>query len=370
MSVSNRHMHIIVFDNPYPPNYGGAIDMYYKIEALSALGIKIDLHILYNKRNDVSKLETLCETVSMYKTKKMFWKHFSLQPFSVKTRNIKALNRNLKNCDAPILFESLRTCAIFKSHSFKQKVAVRCHSIEHNYSWGLSKSEFNWIKKSAHYVEGYKQKYFESVLNKADVLFPISKFELRYFSENYKPKSIFLPPFKGEKEVISKEGFGKYALYHGDLSISDNIKSALFIIDVFSELDKKLIIASYTIVPKILREIERYSNITFEHITNPNKLQVCIQNAHINALYSYQESGTKLKVYTALLYGRHCIVNKNIVDDESILSICNIANSKSEYQKLVRNLFNEEFIVTQDRIKTLKAQSDRESAKKIIAALY
>ena len=37
-------LHIICLDAPSPPNYGGAIDMYYKIRALALAGTRIILH--------------------------------------------------------------------------------------------------------------------------------------------------------------------------------------------------------------------------------------------------------------------------------------------------------------------------------------
>ena len=40
----NKHLHIVSFDVPYPPDYGGAIDVYYKLKALHEEGIKIYLH--------------------------------------------------------------------------------------------------------------------------------------------------------------------------------------------------------------------------------------------------------------------------------------------------------------------------------------
>ncbi|MCX6283192.1 MAG: mannosyltransferase, partial [Bacteroidetes bacterium] len=39
-----QHLHIVSFDIPYPPDYGGVIDVYYKIKTLSEAGVKIHLH--------------------------------------------------------------------------------------------------------------------------------------------------------------------------------------------------------------------------------------------------------------------------------------------------------------------------------------
>lgn len=42
--MSDKFLHIVSFDIPYPVNYGGVIDVYYKIEALHKKGIKVILH--------------------------------------------------------------------------------------------------------------------------------------------------------------------------------------------------------------------------------------------------------------------------------------------------------------------------------------
>ena len=40
-----KDLHIVCLAQPYPPNYGGAVEMYYKLKALHAAGVKITLHI-------------------------------------------------------------------------------------------------------------------------------------------------------------------------------------------------------------------------------------------------------------------------------------------------------------------------------------
>ena len=65
-----NHLHIISFDIPYPANYGGAIDVFYRIKALHDAGIKIILHCWYKeKRTTEPILESLCEKVYYYKRK-------------------------------------------------------------------------------------------------------------------------------------------------------------------------------------------------------------------------------------------------------------------------------------------------------------
>ena len=44
MVISKNQLHIVSFDVPYPPNYGGVIDVFYKLKALFDLGIEIYFH--------------------------------------------------------------------------------------------------------------------------------------------------------------------------------------------------------------------------------------------------------------------------------------------------------------------------------------
>ena len=365
-----KEIQIVAFNNPYPPNFGGAIDMFYKIKALSELGVLIHLHVFYNKREDISGLNSLCKTIHMYKSNKSLIKHLSLLPYCVNTRLSKELINNLNKNKSPIIFESIRTTGGLIKNKFEQKTAIRCHNIEHDYSWGLFKSERNWFKKVAFLIEGYKLKYYEYILNKTDFLLTLSYFEYSYYSKSFESKSFFLPVFHGNENVKGYDGFGKYALYHGDLAISDNVKSAFFIISIFKDLKEELIIASSTKNTKLINEISKYENINFELIVNENQLKDLIKNAHINVLYSFQKSGTKLKVFNALYIGRHCILNENIIDDSDILDICEVATTKKEYQKAVNKMFKINFEVSQKRLDALKKYGSKLNAEKLIEIIF
>ena len=66
-----KELHIISFNYPYPPSYGGIIDVYYKIKALSDLGIKIHLHCFVDKIpvNIDPEVEESTESVFFYEKK-------------------------------------------------------------------------------------------------------------------------------------------------------------------------------------------------------------------------------------------------------------------------------------------------------------
>ncbi|HMX05330.1 MAG TPA: hypothetical protein PKE14_11715, partial [Chitinophagales bacterium] len=64
--MKSKHLHIISFNVPYPPDYGGVIDVFNKIKALHAEGIKIHLHCFEYGRNEAPELNAFCEHVYYY----------------------------------------------------------------------------------------------------------------------------------------------------------------------------------------------------------------------------------------------------------------------------------------------------------------
>ncbi|MEG2515024.1 MAG: glycosyltransferase family 1 protein, partial [Bacteroidaceae bacterium] len=48
-------LHIISFQVPFPPNYGGVIDVFYKLKSLKDLGYYLILHTYQYKRSKYEK---------------------------------------------------------------------------------------------------------------------------------------------------------------------------------------------------------------------------------------------------------------------------------------------------------------------------
>jgi hypothetical protein len=63
----HKSLHIVSFDIPYPPIYGGIIDVFYKIKALKELGVSIHLHTFIYGKEKQPELENYCEKVHYYK---------------------------------------------------------------------------------------------------------------------------------------------------------------------------------------------------------------------------------------------------------------------------------------------------------------
>ncbi len=348
-----QHIHIVCLDNPYPPNYGGAIDMFYKIKVLAELQIKIHLHYFdYHERKDITELKKNCETVHVYE-RITGWKGLSLrQPYIISSRINMRLIENLNKDNYPIILEGLHCGGLIPFvNKEKRKIIVRVHNNEEAYYTNLFKAESNIFKKIYFAFEKYQlEKYQRTLL--PDILYAcISEKETNYFkSELNLKKSFHLPPFVAWPEVNCKEGLGEYCLYHGNLAVSENEIAANYLINIFSKLSATLIIAGNDPSNHIHQKLKKYGHIKL--VKNPalHELEALIKNAQINILPSFTETGIKLKLLHALFQGRHCIVNEMMIAGTGLSDLCTIINDESEMNEVVYKLFGKE--LTADEIET------------------
>ena len=229
-----KTIHLVTFDVPFPPNYGGVIDVYYKIIALHKQGISIILHTYIDKHTERhNELEKYCLRVFYYKRNNQFLSLLSSMPFRVVSRNNSLLIKNINKFQAPIIFEGLHTTFLLSKNVLKNKTYVRTHNVEHNYFEGLAKSESNILKKVFYFIEARKLKSFEKYLHKADGIFTISPNDQHYFSKVYGKKATYIPVCHEAQPLKRTNSQGSFILYHGDLRISDNKKAVNFLIDVY-----------------------------------------------------------------------------------------------------------------------------------------
>ena len=55
------HLHIVTFNVPWPADYGGVIDVYYRVKALSEMGVRVHLHCYTYGREEAEELRKKLE---------------------------------------------------------------------------------------------------------------------------------------------------------------------------------------------------------------------------------------------------------------------------------------------------------------------
>lgn len=366
--MSNK-LHIISLDIPYPPDYGGMIDVFYKLKALSSLGLEITLHCFeYGSRTPNAVLNQYCKKVIYYPRKTGFQGLNASLPYIVSSRDDKTLLLNLMQDNSSILFEGLHTTFWLNHPSLKNRIKLlRAHNIESDYYYQLGNHASSYLKKLYFYLESNRLKWYENYLSGMQHLLSISEADTRYFSKCYPniPTS-YIPAFHANEEVNIIPGHGKYCLYHGNLSVAENIKSVRYLVkEVFNDLNIPLIIAGKNPPADLINHVADHISI----IANPSEqeMETLICEAHIHVLPSFQNTGMKLKLLHALFAGRFCIMNQSILDENISSAIIFAKDASAFKQHILQTMplpFTEEAI--ESRKKVLKPYMNVVNGQKII----
>ena len=342
-NTSDKHLHIVSFDVPYPANYGGVIDVFFRIKALSQRGVKIHLHCFEYGREHSAYLESFCHSVTYYKRETKVAKLFNTLPYIVCSRDSEELRNNLLKDDYPILLEGLHCCSILTYDVFKDRnIIVRAHNVEHEYYEHLAMAEVDAKKKVYLRQEVRKLKDFESILNKAKAILAISQKDYEYFSQKYN-NVYMLTAYNAYTEVDILEGGSDYVLYHGNLSVAENYSAAEYIVGAFKKTDVKLIVAGMNPPQHLVKMIENVPNVELVDSPDDQTLFDLIRHAHINILVTEQATGLKLKLLNTLFNGRFCLVNDKMVEGLDVNGLCYIVNDQNAIRFAVDELMPRRF---------------------------
>lgn len=341
-----KQLHVISFDNPFPPNYGGVIDVYYKIKALFDAGIEINLHVFEYGRERSLELANICKTVNYYPRRTFVNPFVGELPYIVSTRNDATLLQNLLKDEVPILFEGLHSCYFLSEPLLANRIKiVRMHNIEHDYYRKLEEVESNFFKKYFFAKEAERLIRFEEILNHANHILAISPNDVTTLESRYKNVSL-LPAFHANQQVTSKTGKGKFVFYHGNLSVGENDEAARFLINqVFNDLNIRFIIAGNNPSTALKKAVVNYPHIQLLQHASTAEITKLTQDAQVNVLPTFQSTGIKLKLINVLYQGRWCVVNNLMVENTGLADLCSIANTaenmKTEVKRLMGLPFDE-----------------------------
>jgi len=370
---NNRTVHLVSFNVPYPPDYGGVMDVFYKITSLKKQGAAVILHCFSYGRTRSRTLERECLRVHYYRRDLNLFHLFSKEPFIVLSRCSESLLKHLLSDNHPIIFEGLHTTHLLGHPSLSGRMTmVRTHNIEHIYYRNLALNEKNPLRKYFFNSEARKLERYEPKLAKASILLTISPGDTEYFESKYS-NAVFVGPFHPANECSTTDGKGDYVLLHGDFSTSENNAAARFILrEVASRWKYKTVLAGKRPSQELLQDASGLKHVKV--IANPSLVQMneLISNAQVCLLNASQPSGMKLKLINALCQGRHVITSDSVVAGTHLESLCNIAGNPDEWINLTDRLMKEEFTTEmQDKRKLLLSDIANNSlnARKIIETI-
>lgn len=370
----DKHLHVISFDVPYPPNYGGVIDVFYKIRALHEKGVKVHLHCFQYGREAAAELSAITHRVSYYPRNVAKSQLFVKLPYIVVSRYSEEMMNHLLSDDHPIIFEGLHTCSILADDRMNNRMkVVRTHNVEHDYYKSLAEVESNIFKRYYFYNEAAKLEAFEPVLKSAHLIAAISRNDTAHYEERF-GNAFYIPAFHNNESVNIKTGRGNFAVYHGNLAIGENNEAALYLVnEVFNRINTPLIIAGSRPSRELKNAVAKRNNVTLLADLTTRQIHQLIHDAQVNVMPTFQPTGIKLKLLSALYNGRFAVVNPMMVENTGLETLCDVGSTPEELCSLIERRMEEDFRESDIRMreKTLGEQfSNAVNAQKLMDLIY
>jgi hypothetical protein len=374
--MPERKLHIISFDIPYPANYGGVIDVFYKIKTLKKAGIGVILHCYAYGRNESPELEALCEKVYYYPRRTGWRTNLSLKPYIVNSRQSGQLIKNLLTDNHPILFEGLHSCFYLADPRLKQRTKIyRESNIEHYYYAHLAKAEKNVFKKIFFTIESWRLHLYQRKLKHANLMLVVSASDTAYLKQCFPKHHVeYLPSFHPNDDFEVQAGKSDFFLYHGKLSVTENYNAAEYLVEeVFAGLPQQLVIAGMNPPPHLIKKCSAHANVRL--VANPDDAEMfdLIREAQANILVTFQPTGLKLKLLNTLFKGRYCIVNPEMVQGTGLDMLCEIASNARQLKEKVELIAGKTFDineVTKRREVLMKNYSNTTNAEKLVGWVF
>lgn len=363
----DKFLHIVSFNVPLPANYGGVIDVFYKIKSLHQEGVKIILHcFLYNRERN-PELEKYCEKVIYYQRKSGLYYLFSWKPYIVLTRINFSLINKLSSDNYPVLFEGLHCCTYINNPIIKyKKKLVRIHNVEHQYYQHLAKNETNFLKKCYYKLEAVKLKFFEKQLRNANELLVLSKYDEDYYSARFENVNL-IPPFHQYQKLNIEQNVEDYILFNADFTINFNYQFAKKLFELAKSTNQKLILAGKV-------SFENDDNLNIVRNPSDQELDHLVAFAFINIIPLEHPTGFKLKLVHALHRSKNIVLVGELFEELKTLkcnhvklipSLAGLPICMSEFKEVDDTISS----IIENRENAIRYFDNQQHAKSIISKL-
>jgi hypothetical protein len=371
----DKILHIVTHEVPWPADFGGVFDLFYKIRAFHQAGVKIHLHCFRKDRDEATHLNRYCTSVNYY-PRLPFSCANVFTPYIVHSRRNQLLLDRLNADRHPILFEGIHTTWAIQGITYKKrKIHVRLHNVESRYYHLLFKHQSIGFNKLYFKIESMLLRHWEKNLPSNLHYWTVSPQDILLFRKLQPKENIeFLPVFVPWKQIKSPVGLGHFCLYHGNLSVNENEKVAEWLLEkVFDQLEIPLVIAGKNPSKKLYALAHSRKHTCLVENPSDFELEDLIQKAQINILPDFNETGVKLKVLHALFEGRHVVVNQQAIQGTGVSWNHECPNDVATWRSAIKKQFDIPFTeeMKEDRIKMLNSLYNPEvNISKLINELW
>ena len=168
----------------------------------------------------------------------------------------------------------------------------------------------------------------------------VEKYKSEFHAENIACLPVFIP----SNEVSSRPGNGCYCLYHGNLSVAENEKAALWLLEkVFDDLAFPLVIAGKKPSSRLEKATDQHPHACLVADPSEEEMQDMVGKAQIHVIPSFNCTGIKLKLLNALFNGRHCLVNEEAIHQTGLEKVCHVGADAAAFKEIISEIYERPF---------------------------
>lgn len=343
----NLHLHIICASIPFPADCGSSIDILNRIKAFHKKGVKIHLHYYNDIKEIPTELKVFCEAIKVYKN------NYPKKSFPFKTHADAALYanedliNNLNSNNHPVLFEGLALTGIMENiNSSNRKICIRLHKKESFCRNESHEGYSNPLQKIYHKTFSFLQQKKNETLHQNCLYACISQTDENILKAKGVTLPEFIPAFPTWQSITSDTGAGNFCLFHGNLSVFENEKAALWLLtNVFNKIRVPFVIAGKNPSKRLQKAAQLCQHTCL--VSNPaeQELNDLVRKAHINILPCITKNyeGVHLKLLHALFEGRHCVATPAIVYGSGLEAACHIGSTANGIASIISQLYYQPF---------------------------
>ncbi len=359
-----KRLHIVSFNVPFPADYGGVIDVYYRLKALHKLGVETHLHTFTYGRPAAPELDALCSSVTYYRRRTGLASALTKRPYIVESRDSNELISNLLKDSSPILLEGLHCCSVLEVID-GSRIMVRAHNVEHEYYSRLADATSSPLRHLYLRSDARKLERYEPLLTKAAAVFAVTEADAAHFRSLGCGNVLLMPSSHADDDVVSTPSQpltpdSTYALYHADLSVPENVEAVNYLADnIFAKSSHRFVVAGRNPSKALRDKLAPLRNVTLKPNPDNETMQRLIAQAQVLILVTQMPTGLKLKLLNSLYAGRHCLVNSAMVAGTELGNLCTVADTANDQLQALQTLMATPF-----------SQQDIERRRQLLGSLY
>lgn len=347
--MSQHDLHFVCLDPPWPPNYGGAIDQYYALLALTDAGLRPAVHLFH--RADRPKpppppAELRLSDARVYERSASLLAALGPLPYIVSCRKTPPLLEALAKDDLPVLFQGTHAtgwAARLRREFPKRKLLLRVHNIEAEYYHALAAAESSPLRKAYFMAESLRLRQYEpKVWPLFDRLFCISEREAARLSAQGLPADwlpAFLPPLAPfPPPVIDPQA--PALLFHADFTVRENQQAGDFLLHCVSLFPEgaRLTLAGRGLARwKPTTPLPKGTNL----ISDPPDMRPILEASPVVVLPIRRGAGVKLKLLQSIQAGRIVLATPQALEGSGFEASVPVFETAENLATLVRRLVQE-----------------------------